>query len=282
MDERPEVTHPAAPAEGAAARFLRLLASPDVPRIPSDRVAIVVAHPDDETIGVGGQLSRLPDATIVHVTDGAPKRHPGPAGYAKLRRRELEAAMALVGIPARSCIALDIPDQEASLHLSDLSQRIAELLSDRSIDIVLTHPYEGGHPDHDATAFAVHAARWLISERRERAPAIIEMAFYHAGPDGMSAQRFVPVPGSNVVTVPLSTAAWSLKQKMLAAHGSQTSVLEQFGAQVERFREAPSYDFSLPPNGGAFHYEEFDWGMVPARWSVLAAESMSALRWPAR
>ena len=34
---------------------------------------IVVAHPDDETIGLGAQLGRFEDALLVHLTDGAPR-----------------------------------------------------------------------------------------------------------------------------------------------------------------------------------------------------------------
>ncbi len=39
----------------------------------AERVMIVVAHPDDETIGLGAQLRRFEDALLVHVTDGAPR-----------------------------------------------------------------------------------------------------------------------------------------------------------------------------------------------------------------
>jgi len=166
------------------------------------------------------------------------------------------------------------------LQLTSLAQRLAAIFADRNIDIVLTHPYEGGHPDHDATAFAVHGASWLISRRNEAAPGVVEMAFYHGGSDRFCAQRFVPAAGAPVITVPLSSAAWALKQRMLAAHASQAEVVAQFTATVERFRSAPCYDFSAPANGGSVYYEGCDWGMTAARWCQLAAESMHELRWP--
>jgi len=53
----------------------------------------------------------------------------------------------------------------------------------------------------------------------------------------------------------------------------------QFGASVERFRRAPSYDFSVLSNGGAVYYGSVDWGMTPARWWQLAADSLSELFW---
>src|SRR5918994_1358637 len=86
---------------------------------------IVVAHADDEVIGVGGQLPRLSGVRLVHVTDGAPRnlRDARAAGfdswqaYAAARRQELVAALRLAGIEAAQSDQLGIADQEASFRL---------------------------------------------------------------------------------------------------------------------------------------------------------------------
>ncbi|MGH7123037.1 MAG: PIG-L deacetylase family protein [Stellaceae bacterium] len=257
-------------------RFLRELAAPGAPDLRADRVALVVAHPDDETIGVGGQLSRLRSITVIHATDGSPRAHSEHRAYARQRRRELEAAMALAGVSKDALVALGFIDQEVSLHLAELTRRLAGLFDERRVAIVMTHPYEGGHPDHDAVSFAVHAAREIMARKPIDAPDVIEMAFYHGGPAGMVAQRFVPadVP---TIELPLSDAAWALKRRMLAAHASQVDALTQFDSRVERFRVAPSYDFGALPNGGSLYYETADWGMTGARWQELAAAACREL-----
>src|SRR5947208_1422367 len=70
-------------------------------RILEPRVMIVVAHPDDETIGMGAQLCRFHDALLIHVTDGAPRDGRDAAAhgfrnigdYALARRAELRDAL---------------------------------------------------------------------------------------------------------------------------------------------------------------------------------------------
>ena len=264
------------------ASFFDALAKPA--REPlSLRAAVVVAHPDDETIGCGALLRRFADVAIVHVTDGAPRNladaeargFASAADYAAARRRELQRAVAHARVSPDCLVALNWPDQQASVRLVEIATALAELLA--GADVVLTHAYEGGHPDHDATAFAVHGACALL-RRSGRAPAIIEMALYRAGPSGMLAQSFAPEPGAQPVVIALAAEDQRLKRAMLAAHASQREVLAPFSVETETYRSAPRYDFARLPNGGALHYERFDWGMTGPKWLGLTAEAQRRLR----
>ena len=98
----------------------------------SSRLLVAVAHPDDETVAAGALLSRCSDVWIVHATDGAPRdprfRARSFSGtreeYAGARRRELEAAMALVGIGPNRLRCLGIADQEAVFEISRMAEEI--------------------------------------------------------------------------------------------------------------------------------------------------------------
>jgi LmbE family N-acetylglucosaminyl deacetylase len=251
--------------------------------IPGDRIVAVVAHADDETIGLGAQLPRMPGIGIVHVTDGAPRnlvdaRRKGFATaeeYAAARRRELEAAAALAGVPRTRLISLGVADQDAAFNLAPLARRIAELIEREGFEVVLTHAYEGGHPDHDATAFAANAAARLAgaSER----PLVVEMPFYRAGPEGLVNQMFLFEPDTPELALWLDRGERALKRRLYEAHASQQDVLARFPIGVERFRLAPERDFRALPNGGRLHYETQDWGLSGERWLALAAEARSAL-----
>lgn len=255
------------------------------------RIAVVAAHPDDETIGVGGHLANMPRVTLVYVTDGAPRdgkdaRIHGcstPAEYAKVRRRELERALAVAGLRTNQCVHLGRPDQEASFHLADVALELAHFFGAARPDWVLTHPYEGGHPDHDAAAFAVHAACALVRNRGARPPALVEFTSYH-GRDGtlevgafLPPQRAETFPGGEA-SCELTEEQRRLKAEMLSCYETQRSVLEAFPLDRECFRRAPEYDFRQPPHAGPLYYEAFPWGMTAERWVQLAAEALGRLR----
>src|SRR5689334_560964 len=89
-------------------------------KMPAVRVALVVAHQDDEVIGVGAQLQRwAPHMTVVHATDGAPLdgRDAETAGfddrgsYARARSAESRQALHLSGIEANQIIELGFTDR---------------------------------------------------------------------------------------------------------------------------------------------------------------------------
>lgn len=256
-------------------RLLEQLASGDA---ISDRVVMVLAHPDDETIGAGAALFRLADVFLVHVTDGAPldltdARRVGCATreeYAALRRQELSRALGLAGISLERTRELGIADQEAALNLEALTARLSAILREVGPGAILTHPYEGGHPDHDATSFGVHRACALIEREEGSAPRIVEMAFYHQCDGRPAMSSFIQRAGFAEWVRALAPTEQAKKHALLACFESQRETLKSFPIDAERFREAPPYDFGKPPHPGTLHYERFNWGMTGARFRELA------------
>ncbi len=250
-------------------------------------VLVLAAHPDDETVGAGGLLARLRSATVVHLTDGAPRdRRFWPAGspesagaYAQLRRRELDSALAEAGLAERTVVALGATDQDAACHLAPLAFAFERLLAEARPALVITHPYEGGHPDHDAAAFVARAAVALLRRAGLPGPRLVEMTSYHARGEALETGAFLPVPGAREVARRLSPELRARKERMLDAFESQRAVLQPFRAQieVELFRDAPAVDVAAPPHPGALWYERLGFGMTGARWRELARRAAAEL-----
>ena len=228
---------------------------------------IVVAHPDDESIGAGARLNRLGNAWIVEITNGAPqdlecaRRHgfDTPEEYAEARRRELDQAMSIAALPLQRLISLGYIDGEVTLRLAEVCLRITELIDSLKPDVVLTHPYEGGHTDHDATAFAVHLACGVLRREGVTPPAILELALYHAQSGRKVVQQFLPHAGADKDQriVRLNAAERAQKKRIFGAFETQKSVLDHFSLEFERFRPAPRYIFTAPPHAGQLNYERY-------------------------
>ncbi len=272
-----------APTSPAADAFLAALADPAYGPVPAQSAALVVAHPDDESIGCGAQLPRLIGLTVIHVTDGAPRDgrdaarrgFPDPSDYAAARARELDAALTLAGIAPERRVALGYPDQGVAEAITPLARRLAELFAARGITVALTHACEGGHPDHDAVALSLQGARRLLGPEHL---AVIEMPFYHAGPDGLDAGSFLPAePPRRAIALHLDPEDCAFKAQLFAAHASQAATLNQFPIALERFREAPDYAFDALPNGGRLLYEAWGLGLDGARFRALAEAAGRAI-----
>ncbi len=133
------------------------------------RLLCILAHPDDESLGLGGILAKYGDEGIetylVTATRGErgwfgpPEENPGPEALGKIRERELrEAAKAL---RLRDVQLLDYRDGE--LHRADqtvLRQQLVGHIRRVRPDVIVTFDQNGiyGHPDHIAVTRAATAA----------------------------------------------------------------------------------------------------------------------------
>lgn len=247
---------------------------------------VIVAHPDDEAIGAGGLLAGLPDAVVAHVTDGAPRdvRYARSKGfqtreeYARARRREVVNALAHVGITPDRCRDFGYVDGEASIQLLELVFDVADLMDEVRPDIVLTHPYEGGHSDHDATAFAVHLACGILRRDNVPTPLVLELTSYHNFSGARRVFNFLPFIGAEERTIQLTDAEKELKKRMYQEFASQRQVLKRFPIDLERFRPAPRYLFTKAPHEGTLDYERFCTIITGAQWRSNASKALDALR----
>lgn len=129
----------------------------------------ILAHPDDEALGLGGIFARYAaegiTTTLITATSGqqgwtgAPDEYPGPEALGKIREAELYEAGKVFGIG--EVILLDYMDGE--LDQADPQRIIPELATHiRRLrpDVVITFDPFGayGHPDHIAISQFSHAA----------------------------------------------------------------------------------------------------------------------------
>lgn len=148
------------------------------------RVLAVVAHPDDESFGLGAVLSALTQArrfaAVLCFTHGeASTLGEDGVDLQRVRAGELEAAAKELGV--ETVRLLDYPDgQLAAIPLGVLRDDVTRAIDDIRADSLLVFGSGGvtGHPDHvKATEAAVAAARdrglpvvaWTLTEDVARA-----------------------------------------------------------------------------------------------------------------
>ncbi|MBM3755467.1 MAG: hypothetical protein FJW38_15965 [Acidobacteria bacterium] len=227
------------------------------------KIVIAVAHADDETLGCFSVLSEHPrNVLVLHATNSAPRdlKYALRAGfltrasYQAARRREILDALAVLDIGEDQFECLDIADQEAPIEWPRIRARVAE----SNPDIVYTHTYEGGHPDHDALARALAGL-----------PNVHEFPLYHAHGADLVPHEFID--GAPERTVQLTAAQQAVKRKMLACFRSQQRVIAGFPIAHELFRPMRAYDFANPPHEGQLYYERRKLGWTWLEWRAATA-----------
>ncbi len=225
----------------------------------------VLAHPDDESLGVGGTLAKYASegvaTSLVTATRGQrgrfrghrePPEHPGAEALARIREAELERAAATLGIS--DVTLLDYWDQD--LDKADAPAIVAEIAGHlRRVrpQVVVTFPPDGayGHPDHIAisqftTAAVVAAASPDIETPVAPAarPHAVSKLYYIAWPqatwdayeaafrqlvsmvDGVARQS-MPWPDWAITTTIDTRAHWETVWRAVQCHGSQVTAYER-------------------------------------------------------
>lgn len=244
---------------------------------------IISAHPDDETISMGSRLSKLRKTELIYITNGAPVNpyYYTKAGfndtdtYAKARKRELNNALAYTKLSTSNCIFLEIPDQEASFNIPHIAKELTTIFEMHEPDIIITHPYEGGHPDHDAAALAVHLALQNNLKNKGFAPIALEFTSYHGENGNIVTNKFLNIEDYLYREVLLDEKQKKEKQEMINCFTSQLEFLKVFSTSNESFRQIPLYDFMQPPHEGKLYYEQFDWGVTGEQWRDFAREALN-------
>jgi LmbE family N-acetylglucosaminyl deacetylase len=228
------------------------------------RLMAVLAHPDDESLGIGGTLAKYAsegaDVFLLSATRGDRGRyrdyrfgdpqHPGASALGAIRERELRAAASALGV--QDVALLDYRDQELDrANPPQVIAAIAEHLRRVHPDVVITFGPDGayGHPDHIAisqftTAAVVAAADPAISKLYyiawpESTWAAYQTAFKKLTSmvDGVERQ-VVPWPDWEITTVidtrRFSKTVW----QAISCHESQMSVYTQLEHLSPQHRDA--------------------------------------------
>lgn len=209
-----------------AAVWSRALAEHPLPDLdlggPIDRLVVVGAHPDDETLGAGGLVHLAGrsgwDVLVVSATAGEGS-HPAspthdPHALAARRRGELERAAALLAARAE-VVCLGHPDGALAELEETLVAAIVDAVGDAGERTLLAAPWRhDGHPDHEAVGRAAAVAARRTDARLVEYP----VWMWHWG----TAQD-LPWPDARVVR--LDATAREAKRAAVAAHASQVAPL---------------------------------------------------------
>lgn len=133
-------------------------------------ILIVAPHPDDETLGTGGQIALLSQKgytiDILVLTDGSQlfvaqfgtETTPSPGEISNLRKRETERAVDHLGGASQNIRYLDFGDGQLSQNIEEAARIVAARIEDLQPDrVYVTSSFEF-HPDHRAANEVVKRA----------------------------------------------------------------------------------------------------------------------------
>lgn len=127
----------------------------------SDKILVVVAHPDDETLGCGGTIAKHShdgdEVNVVFLTHGIAARNDTTEADRKLRLSASQKAMAILGV--KHIHQLDFPDNKMdSIPLLEIIQPLESIIAQFLPSTIYTHFAHDLNIDHQLTHQAVMTA----------------------------------------------------------------------------------------------------------------------------
>jgi LmbE family N-acetylglucosaminyl deacetylase len=132
-------------------------------------VALIAPHMDDEVLGCGATIARMPHKEQFHViyaTDGSrsslpPARWLGTAStdLTDVRMAEARTAMHTLGVSNKNVHFLSFPDSRLGGHLQEFRQQLSALLHVIEPSYLLVPFHYDRHPDHLAVNRAATSLR---------------------------------------------------------------------------------------------------------------------------
>jgi LmbE family N-acetylglucosaminyl deacetylase len=216
------------------------------------------AHPDDESISMGGTLARASAAgnrvVVVTATDGS--RGEVPDGFlgngqtlADTRRQELHAATKILGVARTAMLGyhdsgmMDTPGNTDpacfwQANVEEAARRLAQILVQENADVLTVYDAHGGygHPDHIQVHRVGHIAAQLAGTarvfettmNRDRVKQLLAATGDEQGPalaalDDDPGLDQIGTPDSEITTA-VDVSDWiEVKRDAMAAHASQVT-----------------------------------------------------------
>jgi len=208
-------------------------------------VLVFAAHQDDEVLGLGLTLAKHrrngDRVTVVFTTNGAggnwKENSAVQRAVSTARFREACDALAVIGIGAADIVCLGFPDGGLHRYIPQASGDIATLIRTIVPRTIYVHAIEGGHLDHDMTAFIVQG----VSARLRVGP-VYEWAEYNSeapGGEPVADARFASdpyVPDFDCVRTPCDQSGLTSKEQMLARYASQAVSIRYYPFRGEILR----------------------------------------------
>lgn len=158
---------------------------------PAVPTAVVVPHPDDESLSTGGLIAHQRraglDVVVVAVTDGEAS-YPDVDGelLSSLRREEQDRALEQLGVDTDRVVRLGLPDGSVARHERELEVRLVELLDD--VGLVVAPWVHDHHTDHEAVG---RAASRCAARRSVTLASSLFWAWHHCDTDTLAGQTMV-------------------------------------------------------------------------------------------